>query len=123
LVALAEEMLAELGYEPVGFTSAAAALEALRCAPLRFDLVLTDESMPEVTGTTLAAAIRLLRADLSIVLMSGYGSTALHERALALGIRDLLRKPLLGRQLAECVHRALRGSMSDSRLHDQAWVL
>ena len=64
LVALAEEMLAELGYEPIGFSSSVAALEAFREAPQRFDIVLTDETMPELIGTALAREIRLLRPDI-----------------------------------------------------------
>ena len=58
LVRLGEEMLAELGYEPVGFTSSAAALAAFRATPERFDAVLSDEAMPELTGSELARAIR-----------------------------------------------------------------
>ena len=54
LVRLGEEMLAELGYEPVGFTSSTAALEAFRAAPERFDAVLSDEAMPGMTGSELA---------------------------------------------------------------------
>jgi CheY-like chemotaxis protein len=87
LVALAEEILAELGYEPVGFNSSPAALQAFREAPQRFDLVLTDETMPELIGTDLARQIRLLRPDLPVVLMSGYSSPQLLERARAIGIR------------------------------------
>jgi signal transduction histidine kinase len=75
LVALAEEMLAELGYEPIGFSSSKAALQAFREAPQHFDIVLTDETMPEVIGTDLAHEIRLLRPDIPIVLMSGYSGT------------------------------------------------
>jgi hypothetical protein len=52
-IALAEEILAELGYEPVGFSSSAAALRAFRESPQRFDIVLTDEAMSELTGTAL----------------------------------------------------------------------
>ena len=54
LVALAEEMLAGLGYEPVGFESSDLALQAFRARPERFDLVLTDEAMPDLVGTALA---------------------------------------------------------------------
>ena len=71
LVRLGEEMIAELGYEPVGFTSSAAALEAFR-EPERFDAVLSDEAMPDMTGSELAREIRGIRPDIPIVLMSGY---------------------------------------------------
>jgi PAS domain S-box-containing protein len=108
LVALAEEILAELGYEPVGFSSSPAALEAFREAPRRFDIVLTDETMPELVGTDLARQIRLLRSDLPIVLMSGYSGPQLLERARAIGIREVLRKPLQSKDIAECFGRVLR---------------
>ena len=107
LVALGEEILAELGYEPIGFSSSAAALAAFREAPQRFDIVLTDETMPELVGTALAQEIRLLRPDIPIVLMSGYCGTSLHERARTIGIREVLRKPLQSKDIAECFGRVL----------------
>jgi DNA-binding NtrC family response regulator len=108
LIALAEETLARLGYEPVGFDSSIAALQAFRADPKRFDLVLTDETMPGLTGTELASEIRQLRPEISIILMSGYGATQLSERALAAGVIDVLRKPLVRRNIAESVARAAR---------------
>jgi nitrogen-specific signal transduction histidine kinase/FixJ family two-component response regulator len=108
LVALAEELLAQLGYEPVGFSSSVAALQALREAPQRFDIVLTDETMPELVGTDLARETRRLRPDIPIVLMSGYSGLQLHERAREVGIREVLRKPLQSRDIAECLGRIFR---------------
>jgi len=105
LVALAEETLAELGYEAVGFSSSMVALQAFREAPQRFDVVLTDESMPELTGIELAREIALLRPDMPIVLMSGFGGPQLHQRAQAAGIQELLRKPLRKKDLADCFGR------------------
>jgi len=107
LVAVAEETLAQLGYEPVGFDSSIAALQAFRAEPKRFDLVLTDERMPDLTGTELAREIRQLRPDIAIILMSGYSGTQLIERAHAAGVVDVLRKPLVRRDIAEPVARAL----------------
>jgi CheY-like chemotaxis protein len=108
LVALAEEMLAELGYEPVGFNSSGAALMAFRTDPQRFDLVLTDEAMPDLIGTELAREIRLVAPSVPIVLMSGYGGPQLAQRAAAIGINEVLRKPLQRRDLAESLARLLR---------------
>jgi CheY-like chemotaxis protein len=107
LVALAEEMLARLGYEPVGFSSSVAALQAFRAGPQRFDVVLTDETMPEMVGTEFARQVLLLRPDIPIVLMSGYSGAQLQERARAIGIREVLRKPLQSRDIAECLGRVL----------------
>jgi CheY-like chemotaxis protein/two-component sensor histidine kinase len=108
LVAFAEETLAELGYEPVGFASSLAALQAFREEPKRFDLVLSDETMPDLTGTELAREIRQLRPEISIILMSGYGGAQLSERAQAAGVIDVLHKPLVRRDIAEPVARALQ---------------
>jgi CheY-like chemotaxis protein len=63
--------------------------------------------MPELSGTDLARAIRLLRPDIPIVLMSGYSGTSLHERARAVAIAEVLRKPLQSKDIAECFGRVL----------------
>jgi len=107
LVALAEEMLAELGYEPVGFKSSVSALQAFREDPRRFDLILTDEAMPDLVGTELAREVLLVVPAMPIVLMSGYGGSGLAQRAAAIGIREVLRKPLQRRDLAESLARVL----------------
>jgi len=107
LVEIAEEMLAELGYEPVGFGSSVAALDAFRETPERFDIVLTDETMPVLSGTALAEKIHELRPDVPIVLMSGYAGEQILKRATAAGIDVILRKPLDSRDIAECVARVL----------------
>jgi CheY-like chemotaxis protein len=107
LVALGEEMLAAIGYEPVGFDSAAAALAAVRADPMRFDLVLTDEIMPEMTGTELAIAVREIRPDLPIILATGYAGPVRSHRLQAAGIREVLRKPLLLAVISLCLARYL----------------
>ena len=107
LVALTEEMLARLGYEPVGFDSSAVALRAFQAQPQRFDVILTDEAMPELTGTDLAREIRRLRSDVPIILMSGYGGTQLATRATRSGVSEVLRKPLQSRELGEALARVL----------------
>lgn len=107
LVALAEEMLAGLGYEPVGFESSVMALQAFRAKPERFDLVLTDEAMPDIVGTELAREIRLLRPNVPIILMSGHGGAALALRAQTIGVKEVLHKPLQRIDLAESLARAL----------------
>ncbi|MGE0006603.1 MAG: two-component system VirA-like sensor kinase [Parvibaculaceae bacterium] len=104
---LGEEMLATLGYEPVGFERGNAALDALRADPHRFDAVLTDEVMPELTGTELARAMHEVRPDLPIVLMTGYGGMVPPHKLESAGIREVLRKPLLPRTLAECLARQI----------------
>jgi PAS domain S-box-containing protein len=108
LVRLGEEMIADLGYEPVGFASSVAALEAFRAEPERFSAVLSDEAMPEMTGTELAQEIRALRADVPIVLMTGFIHPTLAARAQAAGVRAVLAKPLVARDIARALAAVLR---------------
>jgi len=112
LVRMGEETMAELGYEPVGFTSSVAALESFRADPGRFQIVVTDEAMPEMTGSELAKAIREIRADIPIVLVSGYVTPALSARARAAGVREVLSKPLVARDVARSLASALAASQT-----------
>jgi CheY-like chemotaxis protein len=108
LVRLGEEMIATLGYEPVGFTSSAAALAAFRAAPERFNAVLTDESMPDMTGSELAKELLALRPRIPVVLMSGFVTPALSARARSIGVTEVLPKPVAARDIARTLAAALR---------------
>jgi PAS domain S-box-containing protein len=110
LVAVATEMLVELGYNPIGFESSGAALQAFRAEPQRFDLILTDEAMPDLVGTELAREIRQTQATVPIILMSGNGSVHLKQTAAAIGANEVLRKPLQSRDLAESLARVLESA-------------
>ena len=112
ILEMTEEMLARLGYEPVGYDSSASALQALRVDPDRFDLVLTDESMPELTGTQLAVSTRELRPDLPVIVASGYGGADLHRRALAAGACAVVNKPYDTGALAQALAGALARATS-----------
>jgi signal transduction histidine kinase/ActR/RegA family two-component response regulator len=103
LVALAEELLAELGYEPVGCTDPLRALAELRADPQRFDLLLTDEVMPNLPGTQFAQQARDIRPDLPILLLSGWGGPQLAQRAAAAGIQRVLAKPIQRGELARAL--------------------
>ncbi len=107
LVALAEEIIAQLGYEPVGFDSSTAALTAFRATPGRFDAVLTDEAMPDLTGAELAQQVRKLQPAIPIILMTGYDGGTLLREAAEFGASQVLRKPLRRRDLAESLARVL----------------
>ena len=87
---------------------------AFRAAPQRFELVITDQLMAKMTGLELAAAIRELRPEIPIVLTSGRGDARLTDQARQHGIREILKKPLLSRELSECAARAL-GRTRDAR--------
>jgi DNA-binding NtrC family response regulator len=107
LMQLAEEMLAALGYEPVGFDRSPAALGAFRADPGRFDLVLTDEVMPELTGIEFSGQVHEIRPDLPIVLMTGYGRPLRSRQLTAAGVSEVIKKPLLSAAVAQCIARHL----------------
>jgi len=107
LVELAEELLAELGYEPVGFESSERALEAFAADPQRFDAVLTDEMLPGLPGSELARRLHALHPGLPVILVSGNVGAALEQQAREAGVVALLRKPLGLQELAESLARTL----------------
>ncbi|HEX5092475.1 MAG TPA: ATP-binding protein [Burkholderiales bacterium] len=106
LVAVTAEVLRHIGYEPVGCSDAGAALAAFSDGAI--DAVVADEVMPGMTGTQLAQALRRRRADLPFVLVSGYTGPMLVERALAVGVTEVLKKPVQSRDLADALARVLR---------------
>ncbi len=108
VLAALEEMLAALGYEPVGFGESHAALEAVRADPRRFDALVSDEVMPWLTGTQLAVEIRKLNPALPIVIASGYGGSGFETRALSAGVNRVLRKPYRMSDIGEALAAVLR---------------
>jgi PAS domain S-box-containing protein len=108
LVRLATQTLSELGYTPVGFTASAAALDAFLADPKRFDAVITDESMPGLSGSELIRSVRQIRPTIPILLVSGYLSAMVVQRAREAGADEVLKKPLSARQLATSLGRLLQ---------------
>ncbi len=86
LVALTEELLADLGYEPAGFSEPATALRLLRRSPERYDALLTDQVMPGIGGLELVRAWRALRPQAPIVLATGFSGADLQQRARDAGV-------------------------------------
>ncbi|HVO07972.1 MAG TPA: ATP-binding protein [Burkholderiaceae bacterium] len=107
LVTLAEDLLASLGYEPVGFSDAQAALDAFNRDPGRFSAVLTDERMPTLRGAELAARIHERAPRLPVILMTGHRNTAIEVSAAQAGIAAILDKPLNLHTLRDAMDREL----------------
>ena len=105
-MAVTSEVLKHFGYEPVGCSDGTAALAAFDSGHI--DAVIADEVMPGISGTQLARALRQRRADLPIVLVSGYTGPILSERALAAGVTEILKKPVQSRDIASALARVLR---------------
>jgi CheY-like chemotaxis protein len=82
-------------------------LRAFEDDPDRFDVIVTDQTMPDLTGLELAARIRAIRNTLPVILCSGYGNPLLESEAANAGVAALLRKPLRSDELALTLHRVL----------------
>jgi PAS domain S-box-containing protein len=100
-------MLERLGYNAVVSTSGDEALALFRAAPERFDLVITDHTMPGMTGAALAQELQRLRPELPVILCSGFSHTMNADKAQALGLDAFLLKPFLHRDLGLAVRRVL----------------
>jgi CheY-like chemotaxis protein len=99
--------LTRLGYEVVACTSGYEALYVFLQTPYGFDLVITDQTMPHMTGETLARALRRVRPDIPIILCTGYSSCINTAGARAQGIEAFLMKPLSIDTLAPALQRLL----------------
>lgn len=107
LVVMGEELLAELGYEVLSRTSSREALALLKEDPSQFDLVITDQTMPDITGVELAKEMLALRPDMPIILCTGFSHLVDEEAAKAAGIRAFAMKPLTKREIAKTIRRVL----------------
>jgi CheY-like chemotaxis protein/anti-sigma regulatory factor (Ser/Thr protein kinase) len=107
LVDMGREMLEYLGYSVETRTSSVDALELFIAAPSRFDLVITDMTMPNMTGDKLAVELMRIRADIPIIICTGYSERMLEERVKTAGIRAFVMKPVLMAKLARAVREAL----------------
>jgi two-component system cell cycle sensor histidine kinase/response regulator CckA len=109
VVEIASETLKRLGYQVTTAESGPAGWKTFEEAPQRFDLVITDHVMPEITGMRLAEKMLEIRRDLPIILFTGYTETVTPEKAREKGISEFLLKPVVARELAETVRRVLDG--------------
>jgi signal transduction histidine kinase/ActR/RegA family two-component response regulator len=114
-VELGVEILQRLGYRVEGKTRADEALELFRAEPQRFDLVMTDMTMPGMTGETLAREILALRLDIPVILCTGYNEQVTERQALAKGIAAFAYKPIEIKDLAHLVRRVLDKRRKENR--------
>ncbi len=107
LAQLGQKTLEQLGYVVTATTDVHLALEWVRREPARFDLVITDQTMPGLTGVQFAGELLKIRPDLPIILTTGYSPYLTAEHVRSLGIRELLLKPQTIHTLGVAVHHAL----------------
>ncbi len=103
-----QSMLKRIGHRVLSKTDPEAAIEVFRKNPARFDLVITDQTMPKLTGEQLAREILRLRPDLPIILCTGFSTKVDAGEAHAMGIRGFLMKPFSIREMAAAIDQALK---------------
>ena len=107
IVELSQRILESLGYTVVTCSDGMKALELITNDPRGFDLVITDMTMPHMTGDILAMEVLKIRSDLPIILCTGFSARINEKEALELGIRAFVSKPILRSDLAETVRSVL----------------
>ena len=109
IITMEQQVLERLGYRVTARTGSIEALEAFRAGPDRFDLVLTDMAMPNLSGDKLAAELIRIRPDIPILICTGFSETMTEEKIQSLGIRGLVLKPIIVKDLAKKIREILDG--------------
>jgi PAS domain S-box-containing protein len=108
LLELAQNMLESLGYHVAVAKNPTDAWNLFLENPSQFDLVITDQNMPEMTGSVLAKEVLAVDPDMPIILCTGYSETVSQEKAREIGARELLMKPVTKKEMAQTIRRVLK---------------
>ncbi|GEM_PF-6323436 len=104
---LGKDMLEKLGYTVSSFTDPFKAIEHFKAQPNIFDAVISDINMPQLTGIQLSREMLNIRSDIPIILTTGFSEDITPEELCAMGIFDMLMKPLTIHDLAGAVQKAI----------------
>ena len=107
LLDVGEKLLGSLGYRVTAIGSAVEALELFKKNPAAFDFVITDQTMPQLTGYELAQRLMEIRPDIPVILCTGYSDLVTAESAIAGGIQAFVIKPINRLSIAETIRRVL----------------
>jgi signal transduction histidine kinase/ActR/RegA family two-component response regulator len=107
LVQIGRQMLERLGYKVSTRSCSVEALEDFREDPMKFDLVITDQTMPNMTGEMLAKEMMQIRSDIPIILCTGFSHLVDQKKSQLIGIRAFLMKPLILKDLAVTIRKVL----------------
>ena len=109
LVDMSRQILQRLGYQVTACTSSAEALQRFQDDPSAFDLIITDMTMPHMTGKELASEVLKISPALPIILCTGFSETITEEAAKSIGIRAFILKPIVMSDLAITMRKVLDG--------------
>ncbi len=107
IVRMETRMLQKLGYRVTAYNTSAEALAAFRAHPHDFDLVITDLTMPVMTGDRLSEELCAIRSDIPVIICTGFSESIYELRRRSTGIRALLMKPVVMRDLADTIRDVL----------------
>ena len=107
IIAIEKLMLERLGYQVTSRSISIEALEAFRVSPDKFDIVITDMQMPNMSGDKLAGELTKIRPDIPILLCTGFSETMSEEKAESLGINGFLLKPIVMKDLSHKIREVL----------------
>ncbi len=107
LVRATQRQLGNLGYTVTATTDSKEALEKIKTAPEQFDLLITDQTMPGLTGAELALAVKEIKPGLPIILCTGHSDLISEEKAFELGIKKYVLKPVIGDALFQAIREIL----------------
>jgi len=107
IVRMSQQILEGLGYHVTARTSSIETLEAFRAAPDKFDLVITDTTMPNMTGVELARKLMEIRPDIPIIICTGFSEKISADKAKAMGIRGFVMKPVAKSEIAKKIREVL----------------
>lgn len=107
LVKMGKQLLEFLGYKVTTSTSSIEALELFKVQPDKFDLVITDLTMPNMTGDELAQKLMAIRPDIPVILCTGFSTKMTAEKTKKMGIRAFVLKPVIKQDIAETIRTVL----------------
>lgn len=107
LVKTGKQLLESLGYKVIAKTNSVEALETFKEQPNNFDMVITDMTMPKMTGKDLSKEILAVRPDIPIIICTGFSEVISEKKAKAIGIREFIMKPILRKDIAKIIRRVL----------------
>ncbi|MEE8397570.1 MAG: response regulator, partial [Desulfobacterales bacterium] len=110
IVEIYQPILERLGYEVSAYTSSIEALEAFGAKPNQFDLVITDQTMPRMTGQMMAEEMMAIRSDIPIILCTGHSDLVDEAGAVKMGIRAFVMKPVVMGVFSETIRKVLENS-------------
>ena len=115
IVDLEKQMLERLGYHVTEHTSSSDALKAFKASPSTFDLVISDMTMPNMTGDQLARKLKSIRPEIPVIICTGFSERINNENAHTLGIKGLLMKPVVRSEMAQMVRKVLDETRSKTQ--------